>query len=163
MNLCKLFLIWLWIWDFTWVERKGLKSDFSFGLDFCLALFTKETLSYLVCRPETPSRWMLLALSVSKETTRLVMLSFLSLMMATSWLFMTLAHIPCPCIASKNHWVNITVITFHYSRFNSIRASPVYGVKRDENGDIKFICFKKRETVEECLQFWGLEEGEAVN
>lgn len=49
-----------------------------------------------------------------------------------------------------------------YCKFNSIRASPVYGVRR-EDGNIKFMCFKKRETVEECLQFWGLEEAEAVN
>jgi len=49
-----------------------------------------------------------------------------------------------------------------YCKFNSIRASPVYGVRR-EGDNIKFICFKKRESVEECLQFWGLQQPEPVN
>jgi len=44
-----------------------------------------------------------------------------------------------------------------YCRFNSIRASPVYGIRRKE-ANIQFVCFKLRESVEECLQFWGLEE-----
>merc|ERR1712203_130003 len=44
-----------------------------------------------------------------------------------------------------------------YCKFNSIRASPVYGYRRDAD-DIQFTCFKLRETVEECLQFWGLEK-----
>lgn len=47
-------------------------------------------------------------------------------------------------------------MTTHWCRFNSIRASPVYGFWR-EGGDVKFVCYKARETVEECLQFWGLE------
>ena len=44
-------------------------------------------------------------------------------------------------------------------RFNSILASPVYGIRRSED-DIQFVCFKNRETVEECLSFWGLHENE---
>lgn len=46
-----------------------------------------------------------------------------------------------------------------YCKFNSIRASPVYGYWRSEEG-LKLVCFKRRETVEECLQFWGLQEPE---
>jgi len=46
-----------------------------------------------------------------------------------------------------------------YSKFNSIRASPIYGYWRTEEG-LKMVCFKKRETVEECLDFWGLQEPE---
>ena len=42
-------------------------------------------------------------------------------------------------------------------RFNSIRASPVYGFRK-VGDDIQFTCFKLRESVEECLQFWGLEK-----
>jgi len=48
-----------------------------------------------------------------------------------------------------------------YCKFNSIRASPVYGYWRSEEG-LKMVCFKKRETVEECLQFWGLQEPEFI-
>lgn len=43
-----------------------------------------------------------------------------------------------------------------YCKFNSILASPVYGYWK-EGEDLKFICFKERETVEECLRFWGLD------
>ena len=50
----------------------------------------------------------------------------------------------------------LQIVTF---RFNSILASPVYGIRRVDD-DIQFICFKKRETVEECLSFWGLQENE---
>jgi len=46
-----------------------------------------------------------------------------------------------------------------YCKFNSIRASPVYGYWK-EGDDLKMVCFKKRETVEECLEFWGLVEPE---
>jgi len=45
-----------------------------------------------------------------------------------------------------------------YCRFNSIRASPVYGLRKNGNGGFNFICFKLRESVEECLGFWGLEK-----
>jgi len=45
-----------------------------------------------------------------------------------------------------------------YCRFNSIRASPVYGLRRNETGGFNFICFKLRESVDECLGFWGLEK-----
>jgi len=46
-----------------------------------------------------------------------------------------------------------------YCKFNSIRASPVYGCWRDPaSGEVKLVCYKERETVEECLQFWGLEQ-----
>ena len=48
-----------------------------------------------------------------------------------------------------------------YCKFNSIRASPVYGYWREE-GQVKFVCYKTRETVEECLQFWGLENSQAL-
>jgi len=44
-----------------------------------------------------------------------------------------------------------------YCKFNSIRASPVYGYRK-VGDDIQFSCFKLRESVEECLQFWGLEK-----
>lgn len=46
-----------------------------------------------------------------------------------------------------------------YCKFNSIRASPVYGYWRSNEG-LKLVCFKKRETVDECLAFWGLTEPE---
>jgi len=46
-----------------------------------------------------------------------------------------------------------------YCKFNSIRASPVYGYWK-EGKNIQLVCFKRRETVEECLAFWGLEEPE---
>ena len=46
---------------------------------------------------------------------------------------------------------------FLFVRFNSIRASPVYGYRK-VGDDIQFTCFKLRESVEECLQFWGLEQ-----
>ena len=48
-----------------------------------------------------------------------------------------------------------------YCKFNSIRASPVYGYWR-EGGQVKFVCYKTRETVEECLQFWGLENSQTL-
>ena len=59
-------------------------------------------------------------------------------------------------------WVSMMItlkvsIELLCSRFNSIRASPVYGYRR-VGDDIQFTCFKLRETVEECLQFWGLEK-----
>jgi len=44
-----------------------------------------------------------------------------------------------------------------YCRFNNIRASPVYGFTRDAAGNVTFQCYKQRETVDECLSFWGLE------
>jgi len=49
-----------------------------------------------------------------------------------------------------------------YTKFNSILASPVYGVSGQNNG-LTMVCYKKRETVEECLQFWGLEQPEHVD
>jgi len=49
-----------------------------------------------------------------------------------------------------------------YSKFNSIRASPIYGYWK-EDGKIRFVCYKKRETVEECLAFWGLEQPEYLD
>ena len=36
----------------------------------------------------------------------------------------------------------------------------MYGFRRKADGDIQFICFKTRESVEECLQFWGLGQNE---
>ena len=48
-----------------------------------------------------------------------------------------------------------------YCKFNSILASPVYGYWR-EAGQVKFVCYKTRETVEECLQFWGLESPQTL-
>ena len=45
-----------------------------------------------------------------------------------------------------------------YSKYNSIQASPVYGFKRDSRGGVRFVCFKERETCDETLQFWGLEQ-----
>jgi len=47
-----------------------------------------------------------------------------------------------------------------YCKFNSIRASPVYGYWETGEEGLNLVCFKKRETVEECLGFWGLEEPE---
>ena len=44
-----------------------------------------------------------------------------------------------------------------YCKFNSIRASPVYGFWRDEAGQVRLVCYKQRETVDECLHFWGLQ------
>ena len=41
-------------------------------------------------------------------------------------------------------------------RFNSIRASPIYGYWKGEDEKLKLVCYKRRETVEECLDFWGL-------
>lgn len=49
-----------------------------------------------------------------------------------------------------------------YCKFNSILASPVYGVSGHGDG-LTMVCYKKRETVEECLQFWGLEQPEPVD
>jgi len=48
-----------------------------------------------------------------------------------------------------------------YCKFNSIRASPVYGFRK-VGDDIQFTCFKLRESVEECLQFWGLEKDNII-
>ena len=37
-----------------------------------------------------------------------------------------------------------------YCKFNSILASPVYGCWRDPaSGEVKLVCYKERETVEE--------------
>ena len=47
-------------------------------------------------------------------------------------------------------------------RFNSIRASPIYGYWKGEDGKLQLVCYKKRETVEECLDFWGLLEPEII-
>ena len=47
-------------------------------------------------------------------------------------------------------------------RFNSIRASPIYGYWKGEDEKLKLVCYKKRETVEECLDFWGLVEPELL-
>ena len=44
-----------------------------------------------------------------------------------------------------------------YSHYNSIIPGAVYGYERDEQGDIKFQCFKERASVEETLEFWGNE------
>jgi len=48
-----------------------------------------------------------------------------------------------------------------YCKFNSILASPIYGYWRSE-GAIKMVCYKRRETVEECLAFWGLDQPEIL-
>jgi len=48
-----------------------------------------------------------------------------------------------------------------YCKFNSILASPIYGYWRSD-GAIKMVCYKTRETVEECLAFWGLEQPELL-
>jgi len=52
-----------------------------------------------------------------------------------------------------------------YCRFNSIRASPVYGFKREEGaaGGITLQCFKNRDTFEECMMFWGHATPKHVN
>ncbi len=45
-----------------------------------------------------------------------------------------------------------------YSKYNSILPSPVYGFETAaDSGEIKFFCFKERETVEKTLEFWGFE------
>ena len=49
-----------------------------------------------------------------------------------------------------------------FPRFNSIRASPIYGYWKGEDGKLQLVCYKKRETVEECLDFWGLLEPEII-
>lgn len=49
-----------------------------------------------------------------------------------------------------------------YCKFNSIRASPIYGYWKGEDGKLWLVCYKKRETVEECLDFWGLLEPEII-
>lgn len=49
-----------------------------------------------------------------------------------------------------------------YCKFNSILASPVYGFWRGEGGDLRLVQYKKRETVEECLDFWGLQTPELI-
>ena len=76
---------------------------------------------------------------------------------------MTLGPTLCQCTASE--WEGLYCISVRTQepfsilsfRFNSIRASPVYGYKK-VGDDIQFTCFKLRESVEECLQFWGLEK-----
>ena len=75
------------------------------------------------------------------------------------------------CIASENIFLLIFVSNFVYKkkinqketskinflpRFNSIRASPIYGYWKGEDQKLKLVCYKRRETVEECLDFWGL-------
>ena len=52
-----------------------------------------------------------------------------------------------------------------FLRFNSIRASPVYGFKREEGaeGGITLQCFKNRDTFEECMMFWGHATPKHVN
>jgi len=39
-----------------------------------------------------------------------------------------------------------------YSKFNSLLPSPVYGFSLKSN---RTYCFKERETLNECLSFWG--------
>jgi len=48
-----------------------------------------------------------------------------------------------------------------YCKFCMIRASPVYGVER-KDGNLVLTCFKTRETVEENLAFWGLQQPQLV-
>ena len=84
----------------------------------------------------------------------------LPLRMGTFWPSMTPGPTQCPCTASE--WVidlfyPLFCCFFLFVRFNSIRASPVYGYRK-VGDDIQFTCFKLRESVEECLQFWGLEK-----
>ena len=55
-----------------------------------------------------------------------------------------------------------TRVNFPTPRFNSIRASPIYGYWKGEDGKLQLVCYKKRETVEECLDFWGLLEPEII-
>ena len=74
-------------------------------------------------------------------------------------------RIQCPCIASEcftHTQTHVAKVQILFYRFNSIRASPVYGFRRKAKDDIQFVCFKTRETVEECLQFWGLKQNEIV-
>lgn len=49
-----------------------------------------------------------------------------------------------------------------YCRFNNIRASPVYGLTKDTQGNLNLACFKTRETVEENLSFWGLDAPKSI-
>ena len=53
-------------------------------------------------------------------------------------------------------------INYCSPRFNSIRASPIYGYWKGEDEKLKLVCYKRRETVEECLDFWGLVEPELL-
>ena len=84
---------------------------------------------------------------------------------------MTREPIRWRCIASENIFLLIFVSNFVYKkeinqketskinflpRFNSIRASPIYGYWKGEDQKLKLVCYKRRETVEECLDFWGL-------
>ena len=60
----------------------------------------------------------------------------------------------------KRRWINKGNIKSINLRFNSILAGGVYGYSKKEK--LTFQCFKKRETHQECMAFWGNKEPEIV-
>jgi len=71
--------------------------------------------------------------------------------------------LPSPCATDLLAIHDTSAYTMSmYCKFNSIRASPIYGYWR-EGGHLRFACYKPRETVEECLAFWGLHEPQLLD
>ena len=129
-----------------------------------MEIFPKwQKITQIHSRLALPSWWMWQDPCVSRATIKPRMWSCRPPRMEIFWPSTTPGPTPCPCTAgavttSTRYSFDCIILNV---RFNSIRASPVYGIRRKE-ADIQFVCFKLRETVEECLQFWGLEEKNIV-